>query len=258
MAVNTQTGGGLTLRIYTIMRRQHPTNRTDLEDYDRSKAATIAAVTLSLVATMMASDVTKAGEAAPLSVALPASIAPLSSVAEPQTDASDKNRAPATFGPAQEVVQKFTAIGSSDLSNSPASARSLGAMVAAYDSAPALDEEGKCLAGAVYFESKGESLAGQLAVARVVINRARSGRFAQSLCGVVYQPGQFSFVRGRSMPTINTGNREWQQAAAIARIAMDNNWNNPAEGALYFHARRVSPGWNRPRVATIDNHIFYR
>jgi spore germination cell wall hydrolase CwlJ-like protein len=224
----------------------------------RSKAATIAAVSLAAVVTMMASDVTMAGETAALSPSTASETAPIAFSSVPQTDMQDTNRATPNFGPAQEVVQKFATIGTSDLSNMPASARSLGAMVAAFDSAPALDEEGRCLAGAVYFESKGESLAGQLAVARVVINRARSGRFAQSLCGVVFQPGQFSFVRGRAMPAINSNSRNWQEAAAIAKIALENSWENPAEGALYFHARRVSPGWNRPRVATIDNHIFYR
>src|SRR3546814_4388492 len=73
----------------------------------------------------------------------------------------------------------------------------------------------KCLAGAVYFESKGESLEGQLAVARVIINRARSGRFADSLCGVIYQPGQFSFVRGNGMPSIRLGSESWREAVAI-------------------------------------------
>src|SRR3546814_3191432 len=68
-----------------------------------------------------------------------------------------------------------------------------------------LDPELKCLAGAVYFESKGETLAGQLAVARVVINRSQSGDFPDSICGVVYQPSQFSFIRDGRMPSIKTG-----------------------------------------------------
>ena len=116
----------------------------------------------------------------------------------------------------------------------------------------------KCLAGAVYFESKGESLEGQLAVARVIINRAKSGRFADSLCGVVYQPSQFSFVRGNGMPPIRIDSRSWREAVAIAQIAMNDSWNSPAEGALFFHARRVSPGWGKAKLAMIDNHIFYR
>ena len=121
-----------------------------------------------------------------------------------------------------------------------------------------LDPEMQCLAGTVYFESKGESLAGQLAVARVVINRARSGEFPDSICGVVHQPSQFSFLRGGRIPEVKTSRRDWREAVAIAQIAMADAWNSEAEGALYFHARRVSPGWNRSRLAAIDNHIFYR
>ncbi|KTE18674.1 hydrolase [Sphingopyxis sp. H050] len=120
-----------------------------------------------------------------------------------------------------------------------------------------LDPELRCLAGAVYFEARGESLAGQLAVAHVVINRANSGRFPKSLCGVVHQPSQFSFVRGGKMPAVRNG-AQWNNAVAIAQIARDGSWKNQAPGALFFHARYVSPGWRKTRVASIDNHIFYR
>lgn len=121
-----------------------------------------------------------------------------------------------------------------------------------------MDEETRCLASAVFFEARSESLSGQLAVAHVVINRARSGRFARSLCGVVKQRGQFSFVRGGVIPAISASSRDWREAAAIAQIALANSWENPVQGALFFHARRVSPGWKLKRVAAIDNHIFYR
>lgn len=122
----------------------------------------------------------------------------------------------------------------------------------------ALSKEMQCLAGTVYFESKGETLAGQLAVARVVMARAESSRFPNSLCGVVYQRKQFSFIRGGKMPRIDKGHRHWRNAVAIAKIAMNDGWKSPVEGALFFHARYVSPGWRLKRMATIDNHIFYR
>lgn len=140
----------------------------------------------------------------------------------------------------------------------PVRASSLADLVAATPMPDEIDEELRCLAGAVYFESRSESLAGQLAVAHVVINRAESGRFPRTMCGVVYQKSQFSFVRGGQMPPINTAHRQWRNAVAIAQIARDGNWDNAAPGALFFHARHVSPGWNRPRIAQIDNHIFYR
>lgn len=126
------------------------------------------------------------------------------------------------------------------------------------DEQVALNEQQNCLAGAIYFEAKSESLEGQLAVGRVVVNRSKSGRFPGSYCGVVYQPSQFSFVRGRSMPGINKASRQWQNAAALARIADANMWRSPVEGALFFHAASVSPGWRMKRMARIDNHVFYR
>jgi spore germination cell wall hydrolase CwlJ-like protein len=138
------------------------------------------------------------------------------------------------------------------------SASSLAALVKSHGAAGELDAETRCLAGAVYFESKGESLAGQLAVARVVLARTKSGRFPSSICGVVYQPSQFSFVRGGKMPRIDMGSQHWRNAVAISRIALDGSWKSPVEGALFFHARYVSPGWKLKRMGTIDNHVFYR
>jgi N-acetylmuramoyl-L-alanine amidase len=140
----------------------------------------------------------------------------------------------------------------------PVSAASLAELVKAHGAAGQLDKEAHCLAGAVYFESKGESLDGQLAVARVVMARAKSGRFPSTICGVVYQPSQFSFVRGGRMPAISTGSVHWKNAVAISKIALDGSWKSPMEGALFFHARYVSPGWKLKRMGTIDNHIFYR
>jgi spore germination cell wall hydrolase CwlJ-like protein len=137
-------------------------------------------------------------------------------------------------------------------------AANLAELVRNHGAAGPLDAETHCLAGAVYFESKGESLAGQLAVARVVLARAKSGRFPSTICGVVYQPSQFSFVRGRSMPRIDTGSQNWRNAVAISKIALDGSWKSPVEGALFFHARYVSPGWKLKRIGIIDNHVFYR
>ena len=139
----------------------------------------------------------------------------------------------------------------------PVTAASLAELVAATPRPAEIDPELRCLAGAVYFESRGESLPGQLAVAHVVINRAQSGRFPKSLCGVVLQKSQFSFVRGGRMPAIRKG-AQWDNAVAIAQIARDGSWKNHAPGALFFHARYVSPGWRKTRIAQIDNHIFYR
>lgn len=121
-----------------------------------------------------------------------------------------------------------------------------------------LSRELDCLAGAIYFEAKGESLTGQLAVGRVIVARTQSGRFPASYCGVVLQPSQFSFVRGRSIPSVNRSSPQWQRAAAIARIAHADAWESPVEGALFFHATHVAPRWRLTRMARVENHVFYR
>lgn len=134
----------------------------------------------------------------------------------------------------------------------------LEAAVAAQKTSDQIDEDLRCLAGAIYFESKGEPLAGQLAVAEVILNRADSGRFGKSICSVVKQPGQFSFVRGGQLPSIDPSRPAWRTALAVARVAVADAWDGTAADALYFHARRVSPGWGRVKVAAIGNHVFYR
>ncbi|MGQ0661659.1 cell wall hydrolase [Sphingosinicella sp.] len=136
--------------------------------------------------------------------------------------------------------------------------RSLADLVGEHASADTLDGEHECLARAVYYESQGEPLIGQLSVAEVIINRSRSGRFASNICGVVRQAGQFSFVRRGHIPQPPQSARNWRTAVAIARIAMADLADSPAPRALFFHARRVNPGWRLRRVATVGNHVFYR
>lgn len=136
--------------------------------------------------------------------------------------------------------------------------RPLADLVAESTSLDARDEQAQCLASAVYWESKGEPLVGQLAVAEVIINRARSGRFAPTLCGVITQRSQFSFVRGGRIPTPPRTAAAWRTAVAIAHIALDDRADSPVSTALFFHANYVSPGWRLRRLASVGNHIFYR
>ncbi|MFM9979009.1 MAG: cell wall hydrolase [Sphingomonadaceae bacterium] len=138
-----------------------------------------------------------------------------------------------------------------------ARAPSLAALVARHAGDTARNNEADCLARAIYFESKGEPLAGRLAVAQVIMNRASSGRFPRTLCGVVKQPSQFSFVRSGAFPAIREKG-QWREAVAIAHIAVDALWEGPVGKALYFHAKRVSPNWGKQRIAAVGNHIFYR
>ena len=137
-------------------------------------------------------------------------------------------------------------------------ANSLAQLVRAQPHRETLSAEMKCLAGAIYFEARGESLEGQLAVGRVVTERAASPRFPNSYCGVVFQRSQFSFVRGNRMPEIRTNTQAWRNAVAMARIAHEGRWESRTEGALFFHATHVSPRWRLTRLARVDNHIFYR
>ncbi|AOL93372.1 cell wall hydrolase [Porphyrobacter sp. LM 6] len=154
----------------------------------------------------------------------------------------------------EPVVQPLHADASSQ------DAASLSDLVGRVDTARALNAEMQCLAGAVYFEARGEALAGQLAVAQVIINRTEDGRFPKSYCGVVSQPGQFSFMRGKQMPAIRTGSAAWTRAVAIAEIAHKGLWQSEAGEAVFFHAKYVRPGWSqrKTKLAQIDTHIFYR
>lgn len=138
-------------------------------------------------------------------------------------------------------------------------AKSLNELVDRHSTQSAADDEQECLATAVYFESKGEPLEGQLAVARTIINRATSGRFPSGLCGVIRQRGQFSFVhRSGAFPSVHREVRNWRTATAIARIAMDDLWSGAVRDALYFHAKRVAPHWGMTRLASLGNQVFYR
>lgn len=158
----------------------------------------------------------------------------------------------------QEVVQPLAV----ETPDAPilTEAGSLSELVGMIDTAEPMDADMRCLAGAVYFEARGEALAGQLAVAQVIINRTEDGRFPRSYCGVVAQPGQFSFMRGRNMPHISEGSAAWTRAVAVAQIAHKGLWEAQAGNAVFFHARYVRPGWShtKTRLAQIDTHIFYR
>jgi spore germination cell wall hydrolase CwlJ-like protein len=123
-----------------------------------------------------------------------------------------------------------------------------------------LDDETNCLATAVYFESRGESVEGQLAVAHVVMNRAVSGRYPTDWCGVVKQPAQFSFVRHGEFPYVDPNCDAWKKAEAVAELAAANVVPSVAPDVLWYHADYVAPSWRRSlqEVEQIGAHIFYR
>lgn len=138
--------------------------------------------------------------------------------------------------------------------------RSLRTLVEAHAAADVPDSERECLAVAVYFEAQGEPIEGQLAVAEVVLNRAASGEYPKSICEVVTQPAQFSFVRDGDFPAIDRRSHAWRKAVAVARIAAENLADTLSSDVLWYHADYVAPGWGRrlDRVTQIGAHIFYR
>ncbi len=138
----------------------------------------------------------------------------------------------------------------------------LYALVDRYSAGAPLGEEANCIAVAVYHEARGESLEGQLAVARVIMNRAASGRYPGSWCAVVKQPWQFSFVNPRSgrMPGVDEGSVSWRRALGVTRLAINNAVTSVPTDCLWYHANYVAPSWGRrlTRVSQIGAHIFYR
>lgn len=129
--------------------------------------------------------------------------------------------------------------------------------------APKGDQQFRCLANALYFEARGESLSGQAAVAEVILNRVESPRYPASVCGVVQQSNargcQFSyFCDGRA--DVVDEPAAWDRAARVARAMLDGAPRVLTNGATHFHTPRVRPDWASAfvRTAQIDGHVFYR
>jgi spore germination cell wall hydrolase CwlJ-like protein len=137
--------------------------------------------------------------------------------------------------------------------------RPLREMVMAFVDYGNQDAEQLCLAKAVYFEARSESLEGQLAVAEVVLNRAASGIYPPTLCAVVTQHAQFSFVHAGRLPDPDTSSDCWHKALAVAEIASKRLVRQVAPNVLWYHATYVSPSWGRAktRFGQIGAHIFY-
>jgi len=135
-------------------------------------------------------------------------------------------------------------------------------LMPAYKATPA---ERQCLALAIYFEARAESVQGQEAVAAVILNRVRSEKFPDDICAVVKEGNgerhrcQFSwYCDGRSDKPKD--GESWQQALAVADSVLGGKIKDPTEGALYFHSTAVKPKWRKKltKTAAIDNHVFYR
>lgn len=111
-----------------------------------------------------------------------------------------------------------------------------------------------CVALTVYHEARGESVAGQLAVANVINNRA--GGDPQKYCRVVHEPRQFSWS-GKPWP-VDKNSEEWRSSVAVARSF--RQFPDVSNGATHFHERRARPSWRHRFVllTRIGSHYFYR
>jgi hypothetical protein len=138
----------------------------------------------------------------------------------------------------------------------------LYALVDKFAAGAPLTDEANCIAVAVYHEARGESLEGQMAVAKVIMNRAASGKYPSNWCGVVKQPWQFSFVNPRTgnMPGVDATSAAWNKALGVTRLAVANAVPGLSDDVLWYHADYVAPSWGRrlTKVNKIGAHIFYR
>lgn len=133
------------------------------------------------------------------------------------------------------------------------------------DAARSAARERRCLAEAIYYEARSETLAGQMAVAEVVINRSRHRAYPDTICGVVYQGAerrtgcQFTFTCDGSMINAPYG-RGWERAQNVADHALMGFARPVTNRATHYHTTAVDPVWNDSLVRTrrIGSHIFYR
>jgi hypothetical protein len=215
----------------------------------RARLALAAALALSFLFAAPAMAAEAAAATPDLTGLAPAVAAPPVAVPESRPSLADLVRtAPAPAAPAAAPQPPLTLSG-----------RTLHDLVISYVNFGNQSEEQLCLAKAIYFEARGETLEGQLAVAEVVLNRARSGRYPPTICAVVTQPAQFSFIRAGRFPTVDPTSDCWKKALAISEIASKHLATSLAPNVLWYHATYVAPAWGRQktRAAQIGTHIFY-
>lgn len=128
---------------------------------------------------------------------------------------------------------------------------------------PTGDAQWQCLTEALYFEARGESLEGQIAVAEVILNRVDNPLYPRSVCGVVKQRGgggcQFSYVCDGRADRMRDKTAA-DLAGRIARAMLDGAPRVLTDGATHFHTRAVRPSWSKrfAKTAAIGAHLFYR
>lgn len=131
-------------------------------------------------------------------------------------------------------------------------------------------KERECLAKAIYWEARNQSLDGKIAVGYVVINRVNAGLWHDTVCKVVFQGCQFSWVcDGKGKKNLDALRNEgekfaWAESLALANELLSeyNDIEDVTYGATFFHAHYVKPNWSKwkkiERTVRIEDHIFYR
>ena len=123
-----------------------------------------------------------------------------------------------------------------------------------------------CLTRNIYWEAASEPFEGKVAVAQVTLNRVESGRFAPTVCGVVYQKNVFYEKVVCQFSWFCEGNHKiravyqpmWQESELVAKKVLLENFRLPGmKNALYYHADYVNANWRKPRIDQIGRHIFY-
>lgn len=151
-----------------------------------------------------------------------------------------------------------------DISTAPTSLVYDNAFLAAQPAATG-DEQWRCLAEALYFEARGESVRGLFAVAEVILNRVDSAAYPGTVCAVINQGTgrryacQFTYTCDGHAEVINEP-AAFQRVGKVARLVLDGAPRELTNGATHYHTRAVNPSWASrfPRTATIGFHHFYR
>ena len=139
-------------------------------------------------------------------------------------------------------------------------------MPAGYVTAAEKTRQLECLTRNIYWEAASEPFEGKVAVAQVTLNRMQSGRFPDSVCGVVYQKNvfyervvcQFSWYCEGNYKVKAINKPMWLESEEVAKkVLLEGFRLHSLQKALYYHADYVNPGWNHPKIEKIGRHIFY-
>jgi spore germination cell wall hydrolase CwlJ-like protein len=139
-------------------------------------------------------------------------------------------------------------------------------MPAGYVTAAEQTRQLECLTRNIYWEAASEPFEGKVAVAQVTLNRMESGKFPDSVCGVVHQKNvfyervvcQFSWYCEGNHKVKAINKPMWRESEEVAKKVLLEGFRLPSlQKALYYHADYVNPGWNHPKIEKIGRHIFY-